>query len=78
MKKSKIFTLAYILYLTLMMGGIYFLDLGVQNTTHVTFAWVVCSISLGLAYGYYAAYRDLKLFGPKWIWRTFKQLIKRK
>tara|TARA_R110000823_G_scaffold313799_1_gene441831 strand:+ start:413 stop:595 length:183 start_codon:yes stop_codon:yes gene_type:complete len=60
-----------------MMGGIYFLDLGEANSTHATFAWVVSSISLGLTYGYYAMYRDIKLFGLKWIWKTFKQLFKK-
>lgn len=38
--------------------------------------WVTMSVSIGLTYGYYSLYRDFRLFGWKWIVKTFKQLTK--
>ena len=74
MRKSRIIEIAFIIYLCLGMSMIYFLDFD-RNNNHFVWSWVCLSVSAGFSYGYYALYRDLKLFGWKWIVHTFKQLI---
>lgn len=76
MKRTKIITYLYVLYIILMFWATSVLNVGRNNGNHIMLAWVVFSISCGATYGYYSFYRDMKLFGWKWIKDTFKQLLK--
>ena len=78
MKKNRIVTIIYLIYICLMFGATFFFDVGKEHSSHALLAWVVFSISCGVSYGYYALYRDVKLFGWGWIGDTFKQLFKKR
>tara|TARA_R110000822_G_scaffold302649_2_gene427012 strand:- start:74146 stop:74397 length:252 start_codon:yes stop_codon:yes gene_type:complete len=75
MKKNKLILYLYFTYLILMCWATTKIDLGTEVKDNFMFAMVIFSISCGATYGYYAFYRDMTLFGWKWIKDTFKKLI---
>ena len=75
--KRKVWILGVMLiYISLTCVGSTYLASTAGATSNFLLGWVTLSVAIGLTYGYYALYRDFRLFGWKWIVKTFKQLTK--
>lgn len=75
--KRKIWILGGLLiYVCLTSFITYLIGEGNNDSGNFILAWLSFAVSAGLTYGYYALYRDIKLFGFRWIKDTFKQLFK--
>ena len=75
-KKNPYVLLLYCLYILFVCVGTTYFDSPQGRKEQMIIAMTSGSVALAATYGYYAIYRDFKLFGWKWIVSTFKQLWK--
>ena len=73
---SRILEAIMFIYIALVCGWLYINDKSEIN--NLLSSIILMTISIFFTYGVYSLYRDIKLFGWKWIIKTFKELIWKK
>lgn len=72
--RSRILEAIMFIYIALVCGWLYIND--DDDINNFFSAIILMTISIFFVYGLYSLYRDLRLFGWKWIINTFKELWK--